>query len=80
MKQSSFSINFRIAQPFNLDFVIRFYKLKKELNSAKILVAETFGLGRQTVKALPGNLPRVIFDECATMPSVNNVTKSTWIN
>ena len=49
--ESSFSWNFRIAEPFNLDYVIRFYKLKKELSSAiftiKILVAETFGLGWQ---------------------------------
>ena len=46
---------------------IRFYKLK-ELSSAiftiKILVAETFGLGGQ-LKALPENLPRVIFHGCA---------------
>ena len=37
----------------------------------KILVAETFGLGRQ-LKYCPA-----IFHECATMPSVNNVAKST---
>ena len=30
---------------------------------------------RQTIKVLRGDLPRV--NECATMPSVNNVTKST---
>ena len=46
-KQSSFSTNFHIAELFNLDHVIRFYKPKKELSSAiftiKILVAETFG-------------------------------------
>ena len=32
---------------------------------------------REIIKGLPGNLPRVIFHECATLPSVNNVTKST---
>ena len=51
MKQSSFSINFCITEPFNLDYVVRFYKPKKELDSAiftiKFLVVETFGLGRQ---------------------------------
>ena len=30
MKQFSFSTNFRIAEPFNLDHVFRFYKPKKE--------------------------------------------------
>ena len=51
MKQSYIFTNFRIAEPFNLDYVIRFYKLKKELSSAintiKLLVAEAFSLGRQ---------------------------------
>ena len=51
MKQSSFSTNFHVAEPFNLDHVFRFYKTKKELSGAiftiKILVAETFGLGRE---------------------------------
>ena len=28
IKQSSFSTNFRIKEPFNLDYVIRFYKPK----------------------------------------------------
>ena len=32
---------------------------------------------KQIIKVLPGNLPRV--NECATMPSINNVTKSSWI-
>ena len=45
MKQSSFSTNICITEPFNLDYVIRFYKPKNELSSAnvtiKILVAET---------------------------------------
>ena len=39
------------TEPFNFDYAIRFYKPKKELSSAiftiKILVAETFSLGRQ---------------------------------
>ena len=39
------------AEPFNLEYVIRFYKPKKKLSGAiftiKILVAKTFGLGRQ---------------------------------
>ena len=47
MKQSSFSTNFGIAEPFNLDYVIHFKKHKKLLSSAaftiKILVVETFG-------------------------------------
>ena len=30
---------------------------------------------RQIIKVLPGNLPHV--NECATMPSINNVTKSS---
>ena len=30
----------------------------------------------QIIKVLPGNILRV--NECATMPLVNNVTKSTW--
>ena len=30
---------------------------------------------RQIIKVLPGNLTRV--NDCATMPSVNNVSKST---
>ena len=56
-----------------LSNVIGFYKFKKELSSAiftiKILVAETFRLGRY--------LPLVINHEWATMPSVNNATKPT---
>ena len=46
-KQSSFSTNFHIAEPFNLDYVIHFYKPKKGLRSPvftiKILMAEIFG-------------------------------------
>ena len=75
MKKSSFATNFRIAEPFNLDYVIRFYKLKKELSSSiftiKALVAETFGLGGQL------NYCLAIFHECATVSLLNNVTKST---
>ena len=44
IKQSSFYTNFRIAEPFNLEYVIRFYKPYKGLSSAifimKILVAK----------------------------------------
>ena len=51
MKQSSFSENFCIAKPLNLDYVFRFYKTKKELSSeiftVKILVADTFRLARE---------------------------------
>ena len=47
MNQSSFSTNFHIAEPFNLDYVIYFYKPKKGLNipvfTIKILVAEILG-------------------------------------
>ena len=52
-----FFTNFRIVEPFNLDYVIRFCKPKKELSYAiftiKILVAETFGLGTQLKYCLP---------------------------
>ena len=44
---SYFPTNFRVAKPFNLDYVIHFYKPKKGLTSPvfiiKILVAEVFG-------------------------------------
>ena len=47
MKQSSLSTSFDIAECFNMDYVIRFHKAKKELQSTvftiKILVAEIFG-------------------------------------
>ena len=47
MKKSSFSTNFRIAEPFNLDYVVHFYKRKNGLIcpvfTIKVLVAETFG-------------------------------------
>ena len=33
---------------------------------------------KQTVRALPGYLPRVIFHECATVASVINVTKARF--
>ena len=75
MKQCFFSTNFRIVEPFNLDYVIHFNIPKKGLSSLvfniKILLVETFG---QTIKVLPGNLSFI--NECATMPSVKNVTKS----
>ena len=49
MKQSSFSANFCIVEPFNLDYVIRFYKPKKELSGAiftiQVLVAKTSDSG-----------------------------------
>ena len=51
MKKSFFSTNFHRAEPFDLHYFFRFYKPTKELSSAiftiKILVVETFGLGRQ---------------------------------
>ena len=81
MKQSSLSTNFRIEEPFNLDYVIHFYIYEKGLSSPvctiKVLMAEMFGF-RQIIRVLPGNLPRV--NECATMPSVNNMTNSTYAN
>ena len=47
MKQSSFSTNFRITEPFNLDYLVNFYKRKNGLIcpvfTIKVLVAETFG-------------------------------------
>ena len=47
MKQYSFSTNFCIVEPFNLDYVIYFYIPTKGLTSPvftiKILVAEIFG-------------------------------------
>ena len=47
MKRSSFSTNFRIVEPFNMDYVMHFYKPKKGLSSPvfsiKVLVAEMFG-------------------------------------
>ena len=47
MKQSSISTDFRIAEPFNLDYVIHSYQPKIGLSSPvftmKILVAEIFG-------------------------------------
>ena len=68
--------NFCIEEPFNLDYIIHFYKPKKGLSCAiftlKILV-EKYLVG-QMIKVLPGNLPRVIFRDCATIPSVNNET------
>ena len=82
MKQSSFSTNFRIAEPSNLNYVIHFCKPKKGLSSPvftiEILVAETLSC-YQIIKVVPSNLPRAI--ECATMPSVSNVTKEMfWKN
>ena len=50
---SSFYSNICITESFNLDYLIHFYKPKKQLS----------------------NLPRL--NECAAVPSVNNVTKST---
>ena len=46
MKQSSFSTNLLIAEPFNLDYIIQFCKPKWEISSPvftiKILVVEIF--------------------------------------
>ena len=46
MKQSSSSTNFRIAQRFNLDYAVHFYKPKKELSipffTINISVADVF--------------------------------------
>ena len=68
-----------MAEPFNLDYVINFYKPKKEpcfaVFTIKILVAKCLVAIRQLIKVLPDSLPCV--NECATMPSVNSVTKST---
>ena len=59
-----------------MDYVIHFYIPKKGLSSSafsiKILVIEIFGSISQIIKVLSGNISRV--NECATMPSVNNVT------
>ena len=50
MKQSSFSTSFRIADPFNLDYVADFYQPKKRRSSPVftvsfyyLLVEEIFG-------------------------------------
>ena len=79
-KQCSFFTNFLIAEPFHLDYVIHFYIPKKGLSSSafsiKILVIEIFGSISQIIKVLSGNISRV--NECATMPSVNNVTTAIW--
>ena len=59
-----------------MDYVIDFYIPKKGLSSSvfsvKILVVEIFDSISQIIKVLSGNISRV--NECATMPSVNNVT------
>ena len=84
MKQFSFSTNVCIAKPFDLNYIIHFYKPKKVLSTInqrkglvpvfaiKILMAEILVAIRQIIKVLPGNLPRV--NQYTTMPSVNNVT------
>ena len=84
MKQCSFSTNFRIAEPFNLDYVIHFYILNTGLSSPvfpiNILVVEYLVAVRQVIKELPGNLSPGNLScayEYATIPSVNNVIKST---
>ena len=77
-KQSFFSSNFNIMEPFNLDYVIRFYKPKKELLLSKYQWQKYLVATRKIIKVLHGNLPRV--NGCATMPSVNNFTKSAQIN
>ena len=65
-----------------MDYVIHFYKPKKGVSSLvftiKISVAECLVAIRQAIIVLPANLPHV--NECATMPSVNNVTKLTLTN
>ena len=47
MEQCSFSTNFHVAEPFNLDYVIHFYISQKGLScpvfTIKILVVEIFG-------------------------------------
>ena len=72
MKQSSFSTNFPIAKCFNLDYVLHFYKPKKWLLLSKFQWQKYLVSIRKKIKVLHDNLPRV--NECATMPSVNNVS------
>ena len=76
---SSFSTNLFIVDPFSLDYVIHFYKSKKGLSSAvsttKILATETLDCLDRSCDSLPESIPLV--NECPTMLSVNNVTKST---
>ena len=71
--------NFHIAEPFNLDYVIQFYKPRNGLSFPVFNYQDFSGRNlvaiRQIIKALSGDLPLAI--ECATMTSVNNVTKST---
>ena len=66
-------------EPFSLDYVIHFYKSKKGLSSAvsttKLLATETLDCLDRSCNSLPEPIPRV--NECPTMLSVNNVTKST---
>ena len=65
MKQPSFSTNFRMAEPFNVDYVICFYNSEKELNSAifniKILAAEIFRLGHSYLILRSAQPARIVF-------------------
>ena len=66
-------------EPFSLDYVIHFYKSKKGLSSAvsttKLLATETLDFLDRSCDSLRESIPRV--NECPTMLSVSNVTKST---
>ena len=70
MKQRSFSTNFCIAEPFK--WTSQMDDPYQDFSGKNIYLVAI----RQIIKVLPDNLSRV--NECATMPSVNNMTKSTW--
>ena len=67
-----FLSKFSHSETFQLDYVLHFYKPKRWLLLSKFQWQKYLVVIRKKIKVLHDNLPRV--NECATMPSVNNVS------